>query len=147
RFPGKTRHILARLELLTFDHVEIAQNPFSLTAQQGIKFATHPLRHTRCIVHQARHLVEKAVAGLGHISPPAPDYFTMAIRPCRRKTRRASTSRRGVRSTEADLAMPVLVIPYPTFDPVLVQLRPFAIRCYALPSIFRILLASSSPPL
>src|SRR5262249_56062459 len=145
RFPGKTRHIFARLELLTFDHVEIAQNPFSLTAQQGIKFATHPLRHTRCIVHQARHLVEKAVAGLGHISPPAPDYFTMAIRPCRRKTRRASTSRRGVRSTEADLAMPVLVIPYPTFDPVLVHLAPFAIPWSSPPHLSPILIRCPHP--
>ena len=36
--------------------------------------------------------------------------------------------------------MPVLVIPYPTFDPVLVQLGPFAIRWYALAYIFGILI-------
>jgi phosphatidylglycerol:prolipoprotein diacylglycerol transferase len=36
--------------------------------------------------------------------------------------------------------MPFLVIPYPTFDPVLVHLGPFAIRWYALAYIFGILL-------
>jgi len=36
--------------------------------------------------------------------------------------------------------MPSLVIPYPTFDPVLVHLGPFAIRWYALAYIFGILL-------
>jgi phosphatidylglycerol:prolipoprotein diacylglycerol transferase len=36
--------------------------------------------------------------------------------------------------------MAVLVIPYPTFDPVLVQIGPFAIRWYALSYIFGILL-------
>jgi phosphatidylglycerol:prolipoprotein diacylglycerol transferase len=36
--------------------------------------------------------------------------------------------------------MPVLVIPYPTFDPVLLQLGPFAIRWYALAYIFGILI-------
>ena len=64
----------------------------------------------------------------------------MAIRSCRRKTRRASTYWRGVRSANSDLAMPVLVIPYPTFDPVLLQLGPFAIRWYALAYIFGILI-------
>jgi phosphatidylglycerol:prolipoprotein diacylglycerol transferase len=64
----------------------------------------------------------------------------MAIRSCRRKTRRASTYWRGVRSADSDLAMPVLVIPYPTFDPVLLQLGPFAIRWYALAYIFGILI-------
>ena len=64
----------------------------------------------------------------------------MAIRSCRRKTRRASTYWRGVRSADSDLAMPVLVIPYPTFDPVLLQLGLFAIRWYALAYIFGILI-------
>ena len=64
----------------------------------------------------------------------------MAIRSCRRKTRRASTYGRGVRPAHSDLAMPVLVIPYPTFDPVLIQLGPFAIRWYALAYIFGILI-------
>lgn len=64
----------------------------------------------------------------------------MAIRSCRRKTRRASTYGRGVRPADSDLAMPVLVIPYPTFDPVLIQLGPFAIRWYALAYIFGILI-------
>ncbi|HEX3162984.1 MAG TPA: prolipoprotein diacylglyceryl transferase family protein, partial [Pseudolabrys sp.] len=36
--------------------------------------------------------------------------------------------------------MPVLVIPYPAIDPVLVHLGPFAIRWYALAYIFGILL-------
>ena len=36
--------------------------------------------------------------------------------------------------------MPVLVIPYPTFDPVLLQIGPFAIRWYALAYIAGILL-------
>ncbi len=36
--------------------------------------------------------------------------------------------------------MPVLVIPYPAFDPVLVHLGPFAIRWYALAYIFGILI-------
>ena len=36
--------------------------------------------------------------------------------------------------------MPVLTIPFPAFDPVLVQIGPFAIRWYALAYIFGILL-------
>src|ERR1044072_8142160 len=36
--------------------------------------------------------------------------------------------------------MPLFVIPYPSFDPVLVHLGPFAIRWYALAYIFGILL-------
>jgi len=36
--------------------------------------------------------------------------------------------------------MPLLVIPYPTFDPVLVHVGPFAIRWYALAYIFGILI-------
>jgi len=36
--------------------------------------------------------------------------------------------------------MPLLVIPYPTFDPVLVHIGPFAIRWYALAYIAGILL-------
>jgi len=41
---------------------------------------------------------------------------------------------------ESDLAMPLLVIPYPAFDPVLVHIGPFAIRWYALAYIFGILI-------
>jgi phosphatidylglycerol:prolipoprotein diacylglycerol transferase len=41
---------------------------------------------------------------------------------------------------ESDTTMPVLVIPYPAFDPVLVHLGPFAIRWYALAYIFGILI-------
>jgi phosphatidylglycerol:prolipoprotein diacylglycerol transferase len=41
---------------------------------------------------------------------------------------------------DSDFAMPLLVIPYPTFDPVLVHLGPFAIRWYALAYIFGILI-------
>ncbi|HEY2755235.1 MAG TPA: prolipoprotein diacylglyceryl transferase family protein, partial [Pseudolabrys sp.] len=36
--------------------------------------------------------------------------------------------------------MPLLLIPYPTFDPVLVHLGPLAIRWYALSYICGILL-------
>ena len=36
--------------------------------------------------------------------------------------------------------MPLFVIPYPQFDPVLLQLGPFAIRWYALAYIVGILL-------
>ena len=39
-----------------------------------------------------------------------------------------------------EFAMPLLVIPYPAFDPVLVHLGPFAIRWYALAYIVGILL-------
>ena len=36
--------------------------------------------------------------------------------------------------------MPLLVLPFPDFDPVLIQLGPFAIRWYALAYIVGILL-------
>jgi phosphatidylglycerol---prolipoprotein diacylglyceryl transferase len=41
---------------------------------------------------------------------------------------------------DLDIAMPLLVIPYPAFDPVLVHLGPLAIRWYALAYIFGILI-------
>jgi phosphatidylglycerol---prolipoprotein diacylglyceryl transferase len=43
-------------------------------------------------------------------------------------------------AVDSDNQMPLLVIPYPDFDPVLVQLGPFAIRWYALAYIFGILI-------
>ena len=46
---------------------------------------------------------------------------------------------RGV-AVDSDNQMPLLVIPYPDFDPVLVQLGPFAIRWYALAYILGILI-------
>jgi len=46
----------------------------------------------------------------------------------------------GAALRESDMTMPVLVIPYPAFDPVLVHLGPFAIRWYALAYIVGILL-------
>ena len=46
----------------------------------------------------------------------------------------------GAAFRELDTTMPVLVIPYPAFDPVLVHLGPFAIRWYALAYIFGILI-------
>ena len=49
-------------------------------------------------------------------------------------------SRAGDIPPDSDFAMPSLVISYPTFDPVLVHLGPFAIRWYALAYIFGILI-------
>ncbi len=39
-----------------------------------------------------------------------------------------------------DLPMPLLLIPYPQIDPVLIHLGPFAVRWYALAYIVGILL-------
>jgi phosphatidylglycerol---prolipoprotein diacylglyceryl transferase len=41
---------------------------------------------------------------------------------------------------DSDIVMPLLVIPYPAFDPVLVHLGPLSIRWYALAYIFGILI-------
>src|SRR5262245_32514953 len=68
RQPG---HLLDRLKFFTLDNVEIAQNAFGLTTEQGIELTPHPLRHPCGVIHQARHFVEKSVAGLGHASSPA----------------------------------------------------------------------------
>ena len=43
-------------------------------------------------------------------------------------------------TADSDIAMPLLVIPYPAFDPVLIHLGPFAVRWYALAYIFGILI-------
>ncbi len=47
---------------------------------------------------------------------------------------------RGRAGSKTENAMPLFVIPYPHFDPVLVQLGPFAVRWYALAYIAGILL-------
>src|SRR5581483_131583 len=61
----------------------------------------------------------------------------MAGRRCRRKLLHATTVRGGA---ESDPGMPLHLIPYPQFDPVLVHFGPFAIRWYALSYIAGILL-------
>src|SRR5262245_14049297 len=65
--PG---YLLDRLELLAFDQIEVAQPLLRLGLEHGVDLALDPLRDAGSIVHQARDLVEKAVAGLGHGSAP-----------------------------------------------------------------------------
>src|SRR5450830_1379438 len=84
-------HFLDRLEFLALDHVEVAQDALGLGPEQSVEFAPHPLRDPGGIVHQARHLVKNAVAGLGHGLPPARFLTTMAIRSSGCKTRHATT--------------------------------------------------------
>src|SRR6266403_241295 len=60
------RHFLGRLELLSLDDVEVAQDFFGLVTDHGIDLALDALGSTRRVVHQAADLVEKPIAGLGH---------------------------------------------------------------------------------
>ena len=65
----------------------------------------------------------------------------MAIRSAAARPGMLATRKRERRAPpDSDIAMPLLVISYPSDDPVLVQLGPFAIRWYALAYIVGILL-------
>src|ERR1700682_6324866 len=61
------RHVLDRLELLALDDVEVAQDFFGLIADHRIDLALDALSGARGVVHQAPDLVEKPIAGLGHL--------------------------------------------------------------------------------
>src|SRR5438105_1846524 len=60
-------HVLDRVELLALDEVEVAQDAFGLVAHDRIDLALDALRGTGGVVHQAADLVEKPIAGLGHL--------------------------------------------------------------------------------
>src|SRR5216683_6606694 len=61
------RHVLDRLELLALDDVEVAQDLFGLIADHGVDLTLDALGGAGGVVHQAPDLVEKPVAGLGHL--------------------------------------------------------------------------------
>src|SRR6185369_16135862 len=61
-------HLLHRLEFLALDHVEIAQDAFGLVAHDGVDLALDALRGAGGVVHQTADLIEKPVAGLGHLA-------------------------------------------------------------------------------
>src|SRR5512135_3495735 len=105
-------------------------------AKQRVEFLAHPLRDPGGVVHQARHLVEQAVVGLGHASPPVRTENGGPIIPLQGAA--CYHYRRALPNPE--LAMPLFSIPFPAFDPVLVHIGPFAIRWYALAYIVGILL-------
>src|SRR5882757_6703165 len=73
RFEGlvflarQPRHVLDHLELLALDDVEVAQDFFGLIADHRIDLALDALGGARGIVHQTPDLVEKPIAGLGHL--------------------------------------------------------------------------------
>src|ERR1019366_5035627 len=61
------RHVLDRLELLALDDVEVAQDFFGLIADHGVDLALDALGGARGVIHQTPDLVEKPIAGLGHL--------------------------------------------------------------------------------
>src|ERR1019366_7078264 len=61
------RHVLDRLEFLALDDVEVAQDFFGLIADHGVDLALDALGGARGVIHQAPDLVEKPIAGLGHL--------------------------------------------------------------------------------
>src|ERR1700733_746616 len=61
------RHVLDRLELLALDDVEVAQDLLGLVAHHRIDLALDALGGAGGVVHQAADLVEKPIAGLGHL--------------------------------------------------------------------------------
>src|SRR6266851_5368731 len=61
------RHVLDRLELLALDDVEVAQDFFGLIADHRIDLTLDALGGTGGVIHQAPDLVEKPIAGLGHL--------------------------------------------------------------------------------
>src|ERR1700704_5369514 len=73
RFQGlvllarQPRHVLDRLEFLALDDVEVAQEFFGLVADHRVDLALDALRGAGGVVHQAPDLVEKPIAGLGHL--------------------------------------------------------------------------------
>ena len=139
-FACQPRHFLDRLEFFTLHDVEIAQDTLSLVAKQGVELAPHPLGHSRSVIHQTRHFVEKAVACLGHISFVSATRLSPQWRSDYPAARPGMLPLMRLSIHESDLDMPLLVIPYPAFDPVLVHIGPFAIRWYALAYIFGILI-------
>src|SRR5262247_22659 len=60
------RHLLDRLEFLTLDHVEVAQDAVGLVAEHRVELAPHAGRDARRVVHEPCHFVEETVGGLGH---------------------------------------------------------------------------------
>src|SRR5947208_13996522 len=68
-FAREPRHVLDRLELLALDQIEVAQPALRLVAEHGVELTPHARRDAGGVVHQARHFVEKTVAGLGHRRP------------------------------------------------------------------------------
>src|SRR4030081_2487964 len=61
------RHVLDRLELLALDDIEVAQDFFGLVADDGVDLALDALGGAGGVVHQTADLVEKPIAGLGHL--------------------------------------------------------------------------------
>src|SRR6202011_5423852 len=83
------RHVLDRLELLALDDIEVAQDFFGLVADHGIDLALDTLSGAGGVIHQTPDLVEKPIAGLGHLgtlrSAAHWSSQTMAIRTARFK--------------------------------------------------------------
>ena len=60
-------HVLDRIELLALDEVEVAQDALGLVANDRIDLALDALGGAGGVVHQTADLVEKPIAGLGHL--------------------------------------------------------------------------------
>src|SRR5229473_1383503 len=64
---SQPRHVLDRLELLALDDIEVAQDFFGLIADHRIDLTLDALGGAGGVIHQAPDLVEKPIAGLGHL--------------------------------------------------------------------------------
>src|ERR1700674_2119951 len=79
------RHVLDGLELLPLDDIKVAQDFFGLIADHRVDLALDALGGTGGVIHQTPDLVEKPIAGLGHVgnlrsATQAQARNTMAIR-------------------------------------------------------------------
>src|SRR5262249_36056585 len=127
------------------DHVEVAQDALGLAAEQRLELASYARRDACRIVHQAGHFVEKTVRGLGHgwclrRAAYRTQWRLAAAAASRRGNLTSSCAARERPREKLGIAMPLLALPFPALNPVIVEIGPFAIRWYALAYIAGILL-------
>jgi phosphatidylglycerol:prolipoprotein diacylglycerol transferase len=122
--PCLGRHCLDRIEFLTRDQVLTTENSGETPAQDFLRLTAGTGGNTERPGGDTGEIIEKAVACL---------HGSAIMEGARRRLK-------GRGSVSGDAMPPVLALPFPAIDPVLVSIGPFVIRWYALAYIAGLLI-------